>query len=192
MPAGGFMQEQIIKFITAAPPLELVLILLSKTIEVTISTLRQILINKGYRREGTFLSFIEIILWTFVASRVIMGIAQAPIKGIVYSIGFSIGVYMGSRIEGIIAMGKVMIQTIVSQVNAGPISASLRERGYAVTTMEARGRDSAKAVLMIFANRKGKEEIIEEIRRLDGTAMIITNDITTLYGGTIATRKFLK
>ena len=192
MPAGGFMQEQIIKFLTAAPPLELVLILLSKTIEVTISTLRQILINKGYRREGTFLSFIEIILWTFVASRVIMGIAQAPIKGIVYSIGFSIGVYMGSRIEGIIAMGKVMIQTIVSQVNAGPISASLRERGYAVTTMEARGRDSAKAVLMIFANRKGKEEIIEEIRRLDGTAMIITNDITTLYGGTIATRKFLK
>ncbi|HCC36826.1 MAG TPA: hypothetical protein DEQ14_04015 [Treponema sp.] len=186
------MQEQIIKFLTAAPPLELVLILLSKTIEVTISTLRQILINKGYRREGTFLSFIEIILWTFVASRVIMGIAQAPIKGIVYSIGFSIGVYMGSRIEGIIAMGKVMIQTIVSQVNAGPISASLRERGYAVTTMEARGRDSAKAVLMIFANRKGKEEIIEEIRRLDGTAMIITNDITTLYGGTIATRKFLK
>jgi uncharacterized protein YebE (UPF0316 family) len=154
--------------------------------------LRQILINKGYRRIGTALSFVEIVLWTFVASRVIMGIAEAPIKGIVYSIGFSIGVYLGSRIEGYIAMGKVMIQTIVSKNNAGPISASLRQKGYAVTTMEAQGRDSEKTVLMIFANRRGKEEIVEEIRLLDGTAMIITNDITALQGGTVATRKLLK
>jgi uncharacterized protein YebE (UPF0316 family) len=59
--------------------------------------------------------------------------------------------------------------------------------------MEARGRDSEKTVLMIFANRKGKEEIISEIHRLDGTAMIITNDISTLQGGTIAAeRKPLK
>jgi uncharacterized protein YebE (UPF0316 family) len=45
---------------------------------------------------------------------------------------------------------------------------------------------------MIFANRRGQEEIVEEIRVLDGTAMIITNDITALHGGTVATRKLLK
>jgi uncharacterized protein YebE (UPF0316 family) len=186
------MSEQIIRFLTAAPALELFLILISKIIEVAVSTLRQILVNKGYRREGTILSFIEIVLWTFVASRVIMGIAEAPVKGIVYSIGFSVGVYLGSRIEGFIAMGRVMIQTIVSRENAAPVTGSLREKGYAVTTMEARGRDSEKTVLMIFANRKGKEEIISEIHRLDGTAMIITNDISALHGGTIAARKLLK
>jgi uncharacterized protein YebE (UPF0316 family) len=59
--------------------------------------------------------------------------------------------------------------------------------------MEARGRDSEKTVLMIFANRKGKEEIITEIHRIDGNAMIITNDISTLQGGTIAkARKLCK
>jgi uncharacterized protein YebE (UPF0316 family) len=90
-------------------------------------------------------------------------------------------------------MGKVLVQTIVSRENADPVAGSLREKGYAVTTMEARGRDSAKTVLMIFANRKGKEEIITEIHRLDGTAMIITNDISALHGGTISTKhKLLK
>ena len=151
------MTEYLIRFFTAAPPLELFLIFISKIIEVTVSTLRQILINKGYRRQGTILSFVEIVLWTFVASRVIMGIAAAPIKGIVYRIGFSIGVYLGSRIEGSIAMGRVLIQTIVSKANSSPVTESLRQKGYAVTTMEARGRDSEKTVLMIFANRKGKE-----------------------------------
>ena len=187
------MAEYIIKFLTAAPPVELFLIFISKIIEVAVSTLRQILINRGYRKEGTILSFVEIVLWTFVASRVIMGIAEAPIKGIVYSIGFSIGVYLGSRIEGFIAMGRVLIQTIVSKEQSGTVTDSLRQKGYAVTTMEAKGRDSEKTVLMIFANRKGKEEIITEIHRIDGSAMIITNDISTLQGGTIATaRKLFK
>ncbi|GHV92631.1 DUF2179 domain-containing protein [Spirochaetia bacterium] len=178
--------EYVINFLNAAPPLELVLILVSKIAEVSLGTVRQILINKGYRREGTILSFFEIILWTFIASRVIMGIAEAPIKGIVYSIGFSLGVYIGSRIENSIALGKVLIQTIVSKENSEAMVALLRGKGFAVTTMDARGRDSAKTVLMIFAKRKGKEEIIREIQRLDGTAMIITNDVSTLSGGTIS------
>jgi uncharacterized protein YebE (UPF0316 family) len=185
------MTGQIVHFFTAAPPLELLLIFLSKALEVTLGTLRQILINKGYRREGTILSFFEIILWTFIASRVIMGIAEAPIKGIVYSMGFSLGVYMGSRIENYIALGKVLIQTIISKEHTAAVVSTLRGKGYAVTTMEARGRDSEKTVLMIFANRKGKEEIVKEIHRSDGTAMIITNDITTLHGGYISASKGL-
>jgi uncharacterized protein YebE (UPF0316 family) len=181
---AGDMTEQILKFLTAAPPLELFLILISKTIEVALGTLRQILINKGYRRQGTILSFFEIILWTFVASRVITGIAAAPIKGIVYSIGFSVGVYLGSRIENFIALGRVLVQTIVSKEHSDAVIDSMRSRGYGVTTMEAKGRDSEKTVLMIFANRKGKEEIIKEIRQIDEHAMIITNDVSTLQGGT--------
>jgi uncharacterized protein YebE (UPF0316 family) len=188
------MRESIIAFLTAAPPLELFLILVSKVVEVSLGTVRTILINKGYRREGTILSFFEIILWTFVASRVIMGITDAPIKGIVYSIGFSLGIYSGSRIENFIGMGKVLIQTIVSKEKSEDMVALIRSHGYPVTTMEARGRDSEKTVLMIFANRKGKEEIIREIRSLDGSSMIITNDVSTLQGGTISSipRKLFK
>ena len=187
------MAEYIANALTLVSPLELILILLAKTIEVTIMTLRIILISKGYRREGTILSFIEILLWTFVASRVIIGLAEAPVKGIVYSIGFSIGVYLGSRIEAYIAMGRVLIQAIVLKDTAARITGSLREKGYAVTTINAHGRDSEKEVLMLFANRKGKEEIVGEIHKLDKKAMIITNDVTNLMGGTIAAvRKQLK
>jgi uncharacterized protein YebE (UPF0316 family) len=183
--------EHIISFLSAVSPLELVLILISKTVEVSMGTLRQIFINKGYRRIGTALSFFEILLWTFVASRVILGITEAPVKGIVYSIGFSLGVYIGSRIESFIALGKVLIQTIVSRENSGTVTGLLRGKGYAVTTMEAHGRYSEKTVLMIFANRRGKEEIIREIHRIDGTAMIITNDVSALHGGTISASRAL-
>jgi uncharacterized protein YebE (UPF0316 family) len=183
--------EQIISFLSAAHPLELAFIFFAKVVEVSIATLRGILINKGYRRQGTILSFFEILLWTFVASRVILGIADAPVKGIVYSIAYSLGIYIGSRIENFIALGKVLIETIVSRENSAAVTGLLRDKGYAVTTMDARGRDSDKTVLMIFANRKGKEEIIREIHRIDGTAMIITNDVSGLHGGTISASRGL-
>ena len=187
------MLESIHHFLTAASAIELVLILLAKIIEVTVSTLRQILINKGYRFQGTLLSFLEIVLWTFVASRVIMGISEAPIKGIVYSIGYTVGVYLGSRVEEMIAMGRVMIQAIVSLETSGAVISRLREKGCGVTTLKAEGRDAEKKVLMVFAFRKGKDEIISEIRQLDKTAMIITNDVTGLQGGTMAgVRKLIK
>jgi uncharacterized protein YebE (UPF0316 family) len=187
------MTDYIIKFLTAAPPLELFLIFILKIIEVAIATLRMILVNKGYRTQGTLLSFVEIMLWTFITSRVIMGIVDAPIKGIVFCFGFSVGVYLGSLIEGYIAMGQVLVQTIVSLDNADKMAFTVRQKGYGVTTMEAQGRDDAKKVLMVFAFRKSKEELIGEIQKLDSTAMIITHDVSTLHGGTIAAaRKLLK
>lgn len=184
------MKEFLINFLTGVPPLELFLIFIAKMVEVAIATLRTILINKGYRRQGTLLSFAEILIWVLVASRVIVGLAEAPMKGVVYSIGFSLGIYIGSLLESKIAMGRVLIQTIIAKENEVLVN-SLREKGYAVTTMKAQGMYSEKIVLMIFANRKGKEEITSEILRLDETAMIITNDVSTLQGGTISGRRKL-
>ncbi|MCL2214916.1 MAG: DUF5698 domain-containing protein [Treponema sp.] len=186
------MEDVIIKFFTTVPLWELFLIFAAKTIEVSIATLRSILINKGYRKQGTILSFAEILIWVLLASRVITGLAEAPMKGVVYSIGFSLGIYIGSLLESKIAMGRVLIQTIIAKENEILVS-RLREKGYAVTAMQAQGMNSEKIVLMIFANRKGKEDIIAEIQQLDDTAMIITNDVSTLHGGTITNvRKLLK
>ena len=180
--------EFIIHNLTMVSPIELLLILLAKTIEVTSMTLRTIFITKGNRKIGTVFSFIEVMLWIFIASRVIMGLAEAPVKGIVYSIGYSIGVYLGSWIETYIGMGRVLIQAIVIAENSEQICGSLREKGCGVTTMKAQGRDSEKTVVMLFTNRKGKEKIISEIQGLDANAVIITNDITDLQGGTISAR----
>jgi uncharacterized protein YebE (UPF0316 family) len=178
-------------FLTYVSPIELIVILLAKALEVALDTLRMILVAKGYRREATALAFTKTMLWVFVASRVIMGLAAAPIKGIVYSTGYAIGVYLGSRLENYIALGRVLIQAIVSKDNSENLIEDLRRKGYGVTIMEAKGRDSDKQVLMIFANRKGKDEISADIHKHDNTAMITTNDISALRGGTIATSKKL-
>jgi uncharacterized protein YebE (UPF0316 family) len=175
--------ENIIHMVTAVPAWELALIFIAKLMEVAIATLRLILINKGYRKEGTILSFFEISLWVFLASYVIVGLADAPIKAVVYSIGFSAGVYLGSRLEEHLAFGNVLVQAITSEEAGVRIAATLREKDYGVTSVQARGKENSKMVLMIFAGRKGKEIIIEHIKSIDPKVLIVINEVSTIYGG---------
>ena len=185
------MIDFLVDFFTAAPPVELLLIFSVKIIEIALATLRTILVSKGYRKEAAIIAGVVSLLWVFVVSRVLLGLADAPVKALVFCIGFSVGVFLGSYIEGFIAMGRVLIQVIVSRDSSETLISSLRARRFAVTTMEGRGRDSEKQVLMIFANRRGREEIITVINNIDKKAMIITNDISSLKGGTIAAVNWL-
>ncbi|NLG82162.1 MAG: DUF2179 domain-containing protein [Bacilli bacterium] len=176
------MWDKLIEIFTAVPLWELALIFFAKIVEVTMGTLRIILINKGYRKQGVILSFIEIVLWVFVASRVINGITEAPIKGIVYSLGFSAGVYTGSRIESWLAFGRVLVQIITSGSNGDELTNTLRKEGYGVTTINAHGKDDDRLVLMVYTDRKKKAQVIKRIQSIDSKAMIVINDVSTMGG----------
>jgi len=166
--------------------IELLLILFSKVIEVSMGTMRIILINKGYRKPGSILAFFEVLLWVFVASTVIIGITDAPLKGIVYAFGFALGVYIGSLLENRLAVGKILIHVIASNDEACRIISELRVHGHGVTSLDAHGKDSNRTVLMIFANRKNKHIIIDLIEKTDNKALIVANEVNIVSGGYVS------
>jgi len=180
------MLQTVIDFITAVPFWELLLILFSKIIEVTIGTMRVILITKGYRKPGTILAVFEILLWVFIASRVIMGITEYPMKGIVYSVGFAIGIYFGSMLETRLAVGKILIHVITSKTSSVEVMRVLRNAGHGVTSIDAQGKDSERVVMMIFANRKNKQTIIDLVDSLDLKAVIVSNEVSIVQGGYVS------
>jgi uncharacterized protein YebE (UPF0316 family) len=177
------MLDLIINLFTSVSILELLLIFFSKIIEVSMGTMRIILISKGYRKPGSILAFFEVLLWVFVASTVIMGIADAPLKGIVYALGFALGVYIGSLLENRLAVGKILIHVITSNEQALKIILELRSHGHGVTSLDAHGKDSNRTVLMIFANRKNRQSIIDLIEQTDPKALIVANEVNIVAGG---------
>ncbi len=180
------MWDSIINFFTSVPLWELSLIFFSKIIEVSIGTMRIILISKGYRTPGSILGFFEVLLWVFVASTVIVGMLDAPLKGIIYALGFSIGVYIGSFIENRVAVGKILIHVITSDEIAIEIIKVLRDAGHGVTSIDAHGKDRERTVLMIFANRKNKETIIDLIEKTNDQVLIVANEVSILKGGFVS------
>ncbi len=183
----------IVKFFTSVPLSEILIIFFAKVVEVSVGTLRIIFIGKGYRKPGTVLAIIEILLWVFIASKVIVGITQAPLKGIIYSIGFAAGVYVGSIIEGKIAVGKIFIQAVIMRQEANNVVNAIREAGYGVTVVSAQGKLRSRKVLMIFTDRKNKEDVISLINKLDDDALVVVNDVSMIQGGYVNSwRKLVK
>lgn len=187
------MIDFLIEIFTAVSILELLFILVARIIEVSIGTLRVILMNKGYRLISAVLAFIEVLIWVVVASNVLDNISENPIKVVVYSLAYALGVYIGSIIEEKVALGTILIQAILPYEKGLCIANHLREEGYGVTTVDAEGMNSKKMVLMIYSKRRGKEKIINKIQTLEESAVIVSNDLTTIRGGYISpTRKFTK
>lgn len=177
------MIDSLVAFLTSVPMWEIAIIFFAKVLEVTISTFRTIMMSKGFRTIATILSFFEILLWVFVASTVLNGIQESPLKGIVYAVGFTAGIYLGSLLESKLAFGKIMLQVIINKEYEDEVVTMLRNHQYAVTHFDARGKTSDKAILMIVINRRGKEKIIKYIKEVAPNAMMISNEITPLQGG---------
>lgn len=176
-------------FFTATPWWELLMIFGFKAIEISISTVRIIIVNRGYKKEGAMLSFVEVIIWVFVASAVIANISAAPLKGIVYALGYSVGVFVGSIIEKKLAFGQTMLQIIVDDKEAIKITSLIRERKVGVTTVDAKGISGSKTLILIYINRKNIQEIKHEILSVDPSALIAENNVDHISGGTILKQK---
>ncbi|HHX78261.1 MAG TPA: DUF2179 domain-containing protein [Acholeplasmataceae bacterium] len=177
--------EWFIDFFTATPWWELLIIFGCKMLEVAIMTVRIIIVNRGYKLIGSILAFVEVLLWIFVASQVIVNISAEPLKGIVYSVAFAVGIYVGSIIEKKLAFGKIMIQVILPSELADEIVAEIRKKKIGVTTIAAKGVAGEKTIAMIYVNRKNSESLKKNIMEQAPSALIAENDIVDISGGTM-------
>ncbi len=158
-------------------------IFLAKMTEVSLSTVRIVLVGRGEKLKGAAIGFFEVLLWLVVAANVLNTVASDPFKILVYCAGFSCGIYLGVVIEDKLAIGTSCIQAVISPDTEGGLSQTLRERGFGVTVVQGQGRDNVVDVLMIYVKRKRLPEATELIRSQNPNAMITINDVRSLRNG---------
>lgn len=166
-----------------------VFILVLKTIEVSMATLRIVLITKDERLKGAIIGFFEVILWVILVSTVLTNITKDPIKVIVYALGFGIGNYVGSLIENYLAIGTTNIEAIVLKEHGEQLTQLLRITGLAVTSVEACGMYNKREILYLHVPRKKVTETVKLIKSFQHNVVITINDIKPVYGGYRTHRK---
>lgn len=167
-------------------PLLYIIIFCAKIVEVSISTIRIVFVNKGERAKGAMLGFVEIMIWLVVVSSVLNNITEDPIKVFIYAAAFALGNYLGVTIESKIAVGLASIQVVVNGNDGEILADMLREQGYGVTIIEGKGKnESIKNLLFIQLKRKKIPEAVELIKQHNPEAYITVNDIKSRLGGYI-------
>jgi uncharacterized protein YebE (UPF0316 family) len=159
------------------------IIFVAKVFEVSLMTLRTVLVTKGEKVFGSLIGIVEISIWIVLTSTVLSGLKDDPFKMVVYAIGFAVGIYLGSTIEEKLAIGLVNVQVIVNKTEGETLTNHLREKGIGVTEMEGQGLSEPKSILILHIQRKKKNEIIKDIVKTVPGAVISASDLKTVHGG---------
>jgi uncharacterized protein YebE (UPF0316 family) len=157
-------------------------IFFARLTDVSMGTMRQILIYRGKRGIASFSAFFEIMIWIIAVSRVVT--TSAPFYYMIaYGLGFASGNYLGSYIEEKIALGYLFAYIVPKRPS--DLVHKLREAGFGVTVIHGLGSMGSHPVYNILFRRKDGQKLVDIIKEHDPDAFYTLMDVRTERGGYI-------
>ena len=166
------------------------IIFIGKIFEVSIDTVRIVLISKGKRTIGAILGFFTVLIWLLIVSSVLTNLAADPLKALTYALAYALGNFIGVTIEEKLAIGLHSLQVIVRESIGNDLSDSLRERGFGVTVIKGKSKNCNRSILNIHLLRKNTDEALQIIKSHAEDAVITISDTRVLKGGFIKNKRF--
>lgn len=149
--------------------------MVSRICDVTIGTIRIILVSKGNKFISPLLGFFEVLIWLVAISQIMQNLNNW-VCYIAYATGFGVGNYIGILIEEKLAMGTLLIRVFTNQ-EPGPLLDLLKAENHGVTMVEAEGSRGKVHMLYIIIQRKYIKKVIEFIRSKAPKAFYTVEDI---------------
>jgi uncharacterized protein YebE (UPF0316 family) len=87
------------------------LILIARVIDVSLDTIRVIIVAKCYRHLAPFIGFFQVLIWIITLSRIMANLENWTTY-IGYARGFAIGTYTGIKIEERLALGYELLRVV--------------------------------------------------------------------------------
>ncbi len=165
-------------FIWAIIPL---LICLARVIDVSLGTLRIILVSRGMKVIAPILGFFEILIWLLAIGQIMQNLTNVA-NYFAYALGFAIGNYIGIILEQKLAFGKVVVK-VITQRDATELIAFLRNEGFSVIVVDAEGSTGPVQLLYTVIKRSQLPVITIPIKRFNPRAFYTVEDIRFVSGG---------
>jgi len=166
-----------------------VLIFLSRVCDVTMGTVRVILVGRGHRYLAPLFGFFEVLIWLIVIGKVMQNLDNWMCYA-AYAGGFAMGNFVGICIEEKLAMGTFMIR-VITQKQSSELIRSLNEAGYGATNTPAQGARGPVNVIYCVIHRGELSAVVELIRRFSPNAFYTIQDIRFVKEGVFPARKSL-
>lgn len=164
--------------ITDSLPLVLsaLLIFVLRIGDVSLGTLRIGFLVRGRRRLAGLFGFFESLIWLVAAAEVLSNL-DSIWQFLAYAAGYATGTMMGVSIERWLAMGTSLMR-IVATLDTPDTAAALREAGYYVTELNAKGRDGDVRVSFTVLPRRREQAALRLINEINPQAFV-TFEATT-------------
>lgn len=149
--------------------------------DMTLDTLRLLFVVRGRKWTAWGLGFFQAAIFVFAISSVLNNLDN-PLNFIGYAAGFATGNVLGMWIEERLAVGHTQLN-IVSPRRGALLCSALREAGFGVTEISARGKDGMVSLLSLGVLRKDIARAEQIVRETDEEAFMTSEDVRPLRRG---------
>jgi uncharacterized protein YebE (UPF0316 family) len=152
-----------------------------RVVDVSMGTVRTIMIMRGMRKWAALIGFVEVSIWVMAISRVI-GNVDNVLSVIGYGGGFATGTLLGMWIENKLALGHVDIR-IISMTKGQEIARQIRRAGYGATQIQAEGQSGPVYVTSVVTPRRQMSDVIRLVNKVDATAFVTVEEARRIVRG---------
>jgi len=146
------------------------IIMLMRMCDVSIGTMRTILIVQGKKYLAGMAGFFEVLIWVFAIRFIFQHLDNyANLFG--YAMGFGLGNVLGIALEHKIGFGYIQLN-IISKHFTDEIAGVLRRSKYGVTILPGEGGTGGVSIIVVITARKYQKKLIQLIESVDKDAFI--------------------
>lgn len=156
-------------------------IFVARICDVSLGTVRIILVSRGMKIKAALLGFVEVLLWIIIVAQMIQHLNNW-LNYVAYAGGFAVGTYLGITIENKLKIGTVIIRIITSG-DAQLLGERLRDAGVMHTSINAIGGQGAVKIIFTVIKRRRWDEIVRIIESCDSDAFYSVEDVKYASGG---------
>lgn len=149
-----------------------------RMLDVSIGSVRTILLVKGKSLVATILAFIEILIWFFIARETLTKDANMIVI-LSYAAGYASGTYVGGLINKYFVRGDLMA-FLVTDIENTHLVEKLKSAGYGVSVIRS---DGGKLILMMEFKKKNLKHLQALVKKLDKKAFLVINESLHVENG---------
>lgn len=157
------------------------LIFVSRIMDVSIGTVRIVMVSKGERFWAPLLGFFEVLIWLLAISRIMANLDNWT-SYFAYAAGFATGNYVGLIIEERLAMGIVKIQFILRR-SATEVIQNLKNAGYGIVHHDATGGREDVHIIYSIIRRNDIQKVENIVKTTDPKAFYSIEDVKSVNHG---------
>jgi uncharacterized protein YebE (UPF0316 family) len=131
--------------------------------DVTLGTLRIVMISKGKRKIVPIIGFFEVLLWLIAIGQIMQNLSNVMCY-FAWAAGYATGTFLGLTIEQALAIGTQVIR-VISNKNSDALLEDLKKEKHGFTVIDGQGAMGPVKVIFIVAERKNVKQITEFIDR---------------------------
>ena len=157
------------------------LIFLARICDVSIGTIRIVMVSKGQKFLAPILGFFEVFIWLLAMAKIFQNLDNW-ICYFAYSAGFATGNYIGLIIEEKLAFGVVRIQIITAKI-ASELIAKMTKAGYGITHHDAFGGTEEVSIIYSIIKRTDLPVVLKMIKTYNPNAFYSIVDVKFVNKG---------